>query len=105
MVLVIIHQKFALNWKNYIIKFSKYKENFLFAPEVKSLLLLQKDKKINKDENEHILTVFPKKEDDYTAVSSDNPTPFNLYSWRIDNIIKKFDKMMGEEDKEKTESD
>ena len=58
-----------------------------------------------KDENEHILTVFPKKEDDYTAVSSDNPTPFNLYSWRIDNIIKKFDKMMGEEDKEKTESD
>ena len=49
-----------------------------------------------KDENEHVLTVYPKKEDDYTAVSSDNPTAFSLYSWRIDNIIKKFDEILGE---------
>ncbi len=56
-------------------------------------------------ENEHVLTVYPKKEDDYTAVSSDNPTPFNLYAWRIDNIIEKFDKMSGEEDNKNTESD
>lgn len=55
--------------------------------------------------NEHVLTVFPKKEDDYRAESSDNPTPFSLYSWRIDNIIEKFDKMSGEEEKKETESD
>ncbi|MBN2420179.1 MAG: DUF4340 domain-containing protein [Deltaproteobacteria bacterium] len=58
-----------------------------------------------KDENEHILTVLPKEEDDYRAMSSDNPTPFNLYSWRIDNIIKKFDEILGEEDKKGPETD
>ena len=58
-----------------------------------------------RDKNEHTLTVYPKKEDDYRAVSSDNPTPFSLYSWRIDNIIEKFDKMLGEEDKKDTESE
>lgn len=59
---------------------------------------------IVKDENEHVLTVYPKKEDDYTAVSSDNPTPFNLYSWRIDNIIEKFDKISGHGDEKAPES-
>ena len=55
--------------------------------------------------NEHALTVFPKKEEeDYTALSSDNPSIFNLYSWRIDNIIEKFDKMLGIEEKSESES-
>lgn len=58
-----------------------------------------------KDKNEHVLTVYPKKEDDYAAVSSDNPTPFKLYSWRIDNILKKFDEIFGKEDKKETEAD
>ncbi len=57
------------------------------------------------DGNEHVLTVFPKKEDDYRAESSDNPTPFSLYSWRIDNIIEKFDKMSGEKEMKEPESD
>ncbi len=52
-----------------------------------------------KDEKEHVLTVFPKKDDAYRAESSDNPTPFSLYAWRIDNIIKKFDEMLGKEAK------
>ena len=58
-----------------------------------------------RDEKEHVLTVFPKKEDDYTAESSDNPTVFSLYAWRIDNIIKKFDKMLGNEGKNGAKSD
>lgn len=57
-----------------------------------------------KGKNEHILTVYPKKEDDYTAVSSDNPSPFNLYSWRIDNIIEKFDEISKKGDVNEGES-
>ena len=58
-----------------------------------------------KDKNEHVLSVYPKKEDDYTAVSSDNPTVFSLYSWRIDNIIEKFNKISGNGDEKETESE
>ena len=58
-----------------------------------------------KVKNEHVLTVYPKKEEDYTAVSSDNPTPFNLYAWRIDNIIKKFDEITGAGDEKEAESE
>ena len=57
------------------------------------------------DKTEHILTVYPKKEDDYTVVSSDNPTTFSLYAWNIDNIIKKFDEMLGDGDEKGVESD
>ena len=58
-----------------------------------------------KDEKEHVLTVFPKKDDAYRAESSDNPTPFSLYAWRIDNIIKKFDEMLGKEAKKGPKKD
>ncbi|MGD9159523.1 MAG: DUF4340 domain-containing protein [Desulfobacteraceae bacterium] len=58
-----------------------------------------------RDKNDHVLTVYPKLEEDFRAVSSDNPTPFSLYSWRIDNVIEKFDKMLGEGDKKEAESD
>ena len=58
------------------------------------------------DENEHVLTVFSKEEDDdYRALSSDNPTPFSLYAWRIDNIIEKLDKKPVEEDRKGDETD
>ncbi len=57
-----------------------------------------------KDKNEHILTIFPKKEDDYTGLSSDNPSPFKVYAWRIDNIIEKFDKMLAAGEKEASDS-
>jgi hypothetical protein len=57
-----------------------------------------------RDKIDHVLTVFPEKEDIYNAESSDNPTPFSLYSWRIDNIIEKFDRMLGEEDKKEVKT-
>ncbi len=48
------------------------------------------------DEKEHSIKIFTQKENEYSAVSSDNPTPFKLYAWRIDNIIEKFDGISGE---------
>ena len=55
--------------------------------------------------NTHLITVFPKKEeDDYTCSSSDNPSIFKLYSWRIDNIIEKFNKMLGIAEKNESDS-
>ena len=54
-----------------------------------------------RDKDEHTLTVYPKKEDDYRAVSSDNPSPFYLYAWRIDNIREKFQEISGVKEAEK----
>jgi hypothetical protein len=48
-----------------------------------------------RDKNEHTLTVYAKKEEDYRAKSSDNPSPFYLYAWRIDNIKKKLEEISG----------
>ncbi len=48
-----------------------------------------------RDKNEHTLNVYPKKEDDYRAKSSDNPSQFYLYAWRIDKIRDKFREISG----------
>jgi hypothetical protein len=47
------------------------------------------------DKTEHTLTVYANKEEDYRAKSSDNPSSFYLYAWRIDNIKKKFEEISG----------
>jgi hypothetical protein len=54
-----------------------------------------------KGKTEHTLTVYPKKEEDYRAESSDNPSPFYLYAWRIDNIKKKIEEISGVKAEEK----
>ncbi|NLD39522.1 MAG: DUF4340 domain-containing protein [Desulfatiglans sp.] len=57
-----------------------------------------------RDKTDHILTVYPKKEDDYRAQSSDNPSPFYLYAWRIDNIREKFEDIIGVNNEEKPDA-
>ena len=47
-------------------------------------------------EKEHLIKIFSEEGNDYRAKSSDNPTPFKLYAWRIDNIIEMFDGISGE---------
>jgi hypothetical protein len=57
-----------------------------------------------RDKAEHTLTVYPKKEDDYRVVSSDNGSPFYLYVWRIDNIKKKIEEISGVKEEKKPDA-
>jgi Domain of unknown function (DUF4340) len=72
------------------IKCSKYIYDEKFEGEDSPLYVITV-----RDKTEHTLTVYAKKEEDYRVVSSDNPSSFYLYAWRIDNIKKKFEEILG----------